>query len=357
MKKIYLTLGLGVLFLGANAQQKSSTVITENPINFSVLANGDIAAKVAATSTLTPPTFTAGGCATNTANIVYYSTAQYTATPSYTIDARGYMFGTNKEFQTQGTTTFTLENTLTAQKYSFTGTANVTDIIVYAGKITSDAATSMVTAAVYSENATTKAPSAQVGVVGTKALNSFVPGANIIHLASPAAISTGNFFATVQSPAIGGATHDTLAIISTKVGCSTTDSLCWRKLVVNGGVFSQWSSVKSDFGVNVDALIFPVIDITTGLSSVSKGNLTLLAAFPNPAANEISINFGLNQSSKVEIEIYDVTGKVINTIKLDNLEIGNHTSKINTSSLSSGVYMYSVKSENARMFSKFTIAK
>lgn len=355
MKKIYLTLGLGALFLGANAQQaiikKSSSAVSEHMPAFNFVASP------AVTNTLTPPTFTAGGCATNTANIAYYSITQYTATPSYTIDARGYMFGTNKELQTQGTTTYTLENTQTAQKYAITGTANVTDIIVYAAKAKSDAGSSLVVASVYSENATTKAPSAQIGASGSKALNSFAQGANVIHLSTAVPISTGNFFASVQSPALGGATHDTLAIISTKAGCSTTDSLSWRHLVVNGGAFSQWASIKSDFGINLDALIFPVIDITTGLNSVSKGNLTLLAAFPNPANNEISINFGLNQSSKVEVEIYDLTGKVINTIKLDNLEAGNHITKVNTSSLSSGVYMYSIKSENAKMFSKFTVAK
>ncbi len=42
-----------------------------------------------------PATFSGSGCATNTANIVYYSITQYTATPSYTIDAKGFAFGTN----------------------------------------------------------------------------------------------------------------------------------------------------------------------------------------------------------------------------------------------------------------------
>ena len=83
----------------------------------------------------------------------------------------------------------------------------------------------------------------------------------------------------------------------------------------------------------------------------------MLAAFPNPATNEVSINYSLNKSGKVEIDIYDVTGKMFNTIKSDNLEIGNHSSNINVSNFNAGVYMYSVKSENAKMYSKFTIVK
>jgi hypothetical protein len=49
--------------------------------------------------------------------------------------------------------------------------------------------------------------------------------------------------------------------------------------------------------------------------------------------------------------------KWLTLVKLDNLEAGNHTSKVNTSNLNAGVYMYSVKSDNAKMFSKFTISK
>jgi hypothetical protein len=55
--------------------------------------------------------------------------------------------------------------------------------------------------------------------------------------------------------------------------------------------------------------------------------------------------------------VFDVTGKLVNSVKLDNLEAGNHATKLNTSSLNAGVYMYSVKSDNAKMFSKFTISK
>ncbi|MFK5219977.1 T9SS type A sorting domain-containing protein, partial [Lactococcus cremoris] len=54
---------------------------------------------------------------------------------------------------------------------------------------------------------------------------------------------------------------------------------------------------------------------------------------------------------------YDVTGKIVKAIKLDNLEAGNHSSKISLSDLNAGVYMYSVKSDNAKMYSKFTITK
>lgn len=368
MKKIYSTLALSAMFFGAFAQQFTKPAMTAHSPKQSAWLNADnSAAKTAVTSTLTPPTFTAGGCATNTANVVYYSNFGSASNTTYTVNAVGYAFGTNKANYTLsaavaaalGTPTIVVENNKSAQKYNVTGNVSVTDIIV-ATAIAEGAG--MVSAKIYGENATTKAPSTQIGTTATKALSSFT-GSDAITFGTPVALTAGNFFASIESPAIGGAGMDTLAILSTVQGCSSTDSLSWLYSTVTpasagAALGAGWASnVAGVAADNLDYLIFPVVSITSGLNSISKGNLTLLAAFPNPANNEITINFGLNQSSKVEIEILDVTGKIVNTIKLDNLEAGNHSSKVNTSNLNAGVYMYSVKSDNAKMFSKFTITK
>jgi hypothetical protein len=370
MKKIYSTLALSAMFFGAIAQQLGKPAITVNPVKSAAWLNSNnAAAKTAITSTLMPATMMGSGCGTNTSNIVYYSNFGGTSNTNFTVAAVGYAYGTNKATYTLsaglasalGTPTIIVENNKTAQKYNVVGNVNVTDVLV--ATVIAEG-TGNVSAKIYSENLTTKAPNAQVGVTATKAFSSFSGGGyDAITFGTPVALTTGNFFASIESPVIGGAGLDTLCILSTVGGCSSTDSLSWTFATVTppsagAAIGAGWSSVMGGNSANnLDFLIFPVVDITTGLNSVSKGNLTLLAAFPNPASNDITINFGLNQSSKVEIEVYDVTGKMVNSIKLDNLEAGNHSSKINTSNLNAGVYMYSVKSDNAKMFSKFTVAK
>lgn len=357
MKKIYLTLGLGALFLGANAQQRTAkSYKAESTIN-AAIENSVLGKTAATTATLAPASLLTGGCAvTGTLS----GLAMYSNSPD-----PGYLFGTNTFTVAQGPTTFTLSFNKAAQKYAVTGSGvTVTNVLVLAGRAKSNAGTSVVTSKIYSEDAATKGPSTQVGVAATKALNTFTTGTtyNVFTFGTPVAVSAGNFFASVESPALGGASRDTLGIYSTRFGCSSTDTLAWFNTSVIAPAVQDlgWASVKAGLtgnASNVDLAIFPVLSIPTGLNSVTKGDLTLSAAFPNPAANEISINFGLSQSSKVEIEIYDLTGKMVNIIKLDNLETGNHTTKVNTASLNAGVYMYSVKSENTKMFSKFTVAK
>jgi hypothetical protein len=353
MKKIYLTLGLSTLILGAQAQQRPAALMTAHPANTAVPNNQ--AAKTAATATLMPSTFNSGGCATNTANVVYYTAFGTQATAQYTTVGAGYTFGTNS-------TTITVSgfpvpiiqvSDKAAQKYNVAGNVTVTDVLV-ASAIAEGAGS--INAVIYDENTTTKGPGTQLGSASA-ALSSLTTGYDAITFSSPVAVSAGNFFASIECPPMGGSNLDTLAILSTVAGCSSTDSLSWISNTYNPPVITGgWGSVNSQLGANLDLLIFPVVDIPTGVNSISKGNLTLMAAFPNPATNEVSVNFGLNNAGKVEIEVYDVTGKTVQTIKMDS-EAGNNTSKLNVSTLSSGVYMYSVKSENAKIFSKFTIAK
>ena len=358
MKKIYTTLALGVFVLGANAQQKVAKKLTENhPVTFSgVHAN---ASKAAATTTLMPSTFDAGACGTNTSNVVFYAITEHTATPTYTLDADGYLFGTNITYYTEASTSLTVTNTRAAQKYAVVGTATISGVIVVSAKHSSTAGTTMISARIYSENATTKAPGAAVGTAATKALNTFT-GTDMLSFATPVVVPAGNFFASIESPAVGGPTKDTLAIYSTVQGCSSPDSLAWVYSQA-AGLGGFWGSVADGVSTNnLDILIFPVADIgpsTVGINSISKGDLTLLAAFPNPASSEVNINFGLNQDSKVEITMYDVAGNQVSTVTTEELPAGNHSKAMNVSGLSAGVYMYSVKSQNAQLFSKLTVIK
>lgn len=367
MKKIYSTLALCALFVGANAQQLTKTVVlTENAPKNSIWLNS-ANAKTATTSTLMPATMTGTACGTNTANITFYSIAQTQPTANFTVVAEGYLAGTNKTTyvlgptyaSALGTPTITDVMSIAAQKYNVTGNVNVTDILVGTGFVNG---TASMTAKVFDENTSTKAPNTLLGT-STSFPFANITGYDALNFATPVAVTAGNFFAAIESPAIGGSNMDSLAILSTVMGCSSTDSLAWSFHVgtpataaAQAGI-GGWNSLMVDFGSNADFVIFPVVDIPTGLNSISKGNLTLFAAFPNPATNELNVNFGLKQSSNVEIEAFDVTGKSVYKTSYNNLEAGNHSAKLNTSNLSAGVYMYCVKTETGKMFSKFTITK
>lgn len=353
--RIFFTTLLGLSMLAVNAQQQISNTLKE----VGTVVTSNLVAKTAASNTLVPASMTSG-CGTS---VAFYSVAQYSATSSYTNDTRGYAFGTNVTYYTTGGTTYTICNTTAAQKYSVNVPSSVTGVIVLAAKARSDAGTTLVNAKVFSENTTTKKPNTQLGANATKALNSFVTGSNynVINFTTPVNVPTGNFFVGIESPSIGGATHDTLAILSTTLGCSSsTDTLSWsyRTQVSPAGTATpKWYSVKMLFGNNLDLAIFAIVDDATGLEEFSHGNLTLSKAFPNPASNQVAINFELKEQTPVEIQIIDLTGKIVKTLKLENEIAGKHSVDMNVADLSSGIYMYAIQTSNGKLASKFTIQK
>ena len=90
-----------------------------------------------------------------------------------------------------------------------------------------------------------KAPNTQIGTTATKALSSFT-GSDAITFGTPVALSAGNFFVSIESPAIGGAGMDTLRFIYCS-SCSSTDSLSWLYSTVTPTIC--WCCVRCRLGI------------------------------------------------------------------------------------------------------------
>jgi flagellar hook assembly protein FlgD len=64
----------------------------------------------------------------------------------------------------------------------------------------------------------------------------------------------------------------------------------------------------------------------------------LTSVYPNPFNPATSINYNVNKFSKVNINIYDVTGKLVSILENSYKPVGNHSIVWEASSLPSGVY-------------------
>lgn len=70
---------------------------------------------------------------------------------------------------------------------------------------------------------------------------------------------------------------------------------------------------------------------------------TILEVFPNPLSNSATISFFLQNDAPATIELYDLSGKKLQTILDENLVAGNHEIKFNRGKLVAGVYLLEVK--------------
>jgi hypothetical protein len=340
IKKLF-TLGLAIAAFAGNAQQLKTTSIHKNA--FSTNLNWVSKTQTVTIDTLIPSSIKDSTCG---------QTRTYYGWDAVAPQDSGFIFGTGI-FPQAGATV-----TAVGEKYKITGAASVTDVLMIAAVAKGGTVTT--TAKIYSENTSTHKPNTTaVGTSATLAMSALTTtGFNTYHFATPVSFTAAcNFFAVIGIPAFGGTDGDTLAILSTQQGCSSVDSLSLLK--INTG----WYYTRTIFGGSqagdLDLFIFPVININSiGINAVTKGSLSLFAASPNPASNSININFSVEKPSKVEIEIYDVTGKIVKSIKnSDTFATGKNAISVDLSNLEAGSYLYSINANGTKMFSKFIVTK
>lgn len=96
-------------------------------------------------------------------------------------------------------------------------------------------------------------------------------------------------------------------------------------------------------------------------STVSVQNINAsssnLAVYPNPAKENTNIVFDLEASSYVQLQLADVTGRIISTIANGQLEPGAHTYSVSTAAITSGVYHIVLRTENGTFTRMLSIMK
>lgn len=82
-----------------------------------------------------------------------------------------------------------------------------------------------------------------------------------------------------------------------------------------------------------------------GFNTVLPVDFTLYQNYPNPFNPITTIKYYLPQDSRININIFDVSGRKITQLAGDFQSAGFHTINYNASSLASGIYFYSLTTE------------
>ncbi len=86
-------------------------------------------------------------------------------------------------------------------------------------------------------------------------------------------------------------------------------------------------------------------------------NFTLHQNYPNPFNPSTNISFVIPVSGPVTIQVYDVKGSLINTLIDKTVSAGEHTVNFDASNLTSGVYLYRIKTSSGSQTRKMTLIK
>jgi len=127
---------------------------------------------------------------------------------------------------------------------------------------------------------------------------------------------------------------------------------------IDFAVTASGSSIVSVF-MNRTSLLLDVDDEGEGMLPV---NFRLSQNYPNPFNPATSISYTLPRKSNVELTIYNVIGQTVRTLIKNDEVAGNHTvtwdgcdNKGN--SLSSGLYLYRLKTDDGTQTKKMSLLK
>jgi hypothetical protein len=93
-------------------------------------------------------------------------------------------------------------------------------------------------------------------------------------------------------------------------------------------------------------------DPTVSLNEESA-EINGVSLYPNPSNSETNVNFYLQTKSDVTILVTDLTGKTVSSLELSNLTAGTNSTKIDCSSLNSGVYYVTINTNGSSVTKKF----
>lgn len=164
-----------------------------------------------------------------------------------------------------------------------------------------------------------------------------------------------SFFVSVVLPTVTG---DTVSIVSTVSPCAEDTGRAWsiyfNKWYHDDAVWSNATTGASqvDLFVVIHALLSHPLSVNNNFDIT-----TVMPATPNPAQNAITLNYMLNKSADITLNIYDMAGRLVQTNAAGNKSAGTYHDQIDLSSYSNGLYLYEISSNGGKAFGKFVVSK
>jgi Secretion system C-terminal sorting domain len=142
---------------------------------------------------------------------------------------------------------------------------------------------------------------------------------------------------------------------------SNTDALIWVSMgLKNTIVISLAASDSYIFaGTNSGIWRIPLSDIITGIIIEKElpDEFKLQQNYPNPFNPTTKIGYELRKGSKISLEVFDILGRYVATLAEGYQEAGNYIVTFDAPNLSSGVYIYQLKTDNQILTKKMILGK
>lgn len=120
-------------------------------------------------------------------------------------------------------------------------------------------------------------------------------------------------------------------------------------ILISGGNFS---SAQLGTEIVVDELSF----LGVGIEEADL-NAIAFKCYPNPVSDNLNLNVTLKNAALVDLKIYDLTGREVQSATLGQLNAGMHSIPVYTGRLAAGVYHCRLTGNNNSASTRFAVGK
>lgn len=119
----------------------------------------------------------------------------------------------------------------------------------------------------------------------------------------------------------------------------------------------NWSDISEVGLVAVNINEDENLRINVGTESYALESAKLEQNYPNPFREKTTIEFTLPRESDVQLKIYDITGRLVQTLVDETLPDGSHSEDFDPRGLASGIYIYQLTTDEGTDDRKMTFIK
>jgi uncharacterized delta-60 repeat protein len=105
----------------------------------------------------------------------------------------------------------------------------------------------------------------------------------------------------------------------------------------------------------ISTIMIPFKEPAKTVNGPDKFNL--YQNYPNPFNPVTTIKFDLTRSAFVKLEVYDILGRVVQTLVNENMNAGSYAVNFNASNISYGIYFYRITSGHFTAVKKMSLVK
>ncbi len=99
------------------------------------------------------------------------------------------------------------------------------------------------------------------------------------------------------------------------------------------------------------------IVVPVGIQDATTTGINQLNVFPNPATDNVFVSVNLAKASKVNIQMFDVMGRLVNELPAQSMDAGQNKVEMNTANLAEGVYSIRIQTETGSVTKQLSVIK